>query len=262
MILSSDTAILGSQTNIGPGGSLTALNGAQLGNATTLDTTKVLTATGSATINANFINNGVVNGPTGSGQELTFTQAVKGAGSTTGNVEYAASYSPGNSTAAVLIQNLLLDPTSTLFMELARAQPGNDYDQLSISGLATFNGRLELTLLNGYIPPAGKSFDLFIGPTTGSFSQIDLPALGNGLQWNTSNLDTNGTISVTPEPSTLALFGAAAVALAGWAWRKRRRKRYADSRNDGTPLTLWFPSSGACAAALARRERSRRPRMW
>ena len=64
----------------------------------------------SATINANFVNNGVVNGPTGSGQELTFTQAVKGAGSTTGNIEYAASYSPGNSPAAVSVQNLLLIP--------------------------------------------------------------------------------------------------------------------------------------------------------
>ena len=78
VILSADTAILGSQTNIGPGGSLTALNGAQLGNPTSVDATKVLTATGNATINANFVNNGVVNGPTGSGQELTFTQAVKG----------------------------------------------------------------------------------------------------------------------------------------------------------------------------------------
>ena len=80
VILSTDTAILGSQTNIGPGGSLTTLNGAQLGNASTPDTTKVLTATGSATVNGNFFNNGVVNGPTASGQWLTFTQVVTGAG--------------------------------------------------------------------------------------------------------------------------------------------------------------------------------------
>ncbi len=112
VILSADTAILGSQTNLGDGGSLTALNGVQLGNPVSVDATKVLTATGNVQINANFVNNGLVNGPTGSGQELTFTQAVQGAGSTTGNIEYAASYRPGNSPDAVSVQNVLLDPTA------------------------------------------------------------------------------------------------------------------------------------------------------
>ena len=80
------------------------------------------------------MNNGVVNGPTGIGQELTFTQAVAGAGSTTGNVEYAGSYRPSNSPNAVNVQNVLLDSTSTLIMELAGTTPGSGYDQLDISG--------------------------------------------------------------------------------------------------------------------------------
>ena len=78
VILSADTAILGSQTNLGVGGSLTALNGLQLGNPSSVDATKVLTATGNAQINANFVNNGVVNGPTSIGQELTFTKPSPG----------------------------------------------------------------------------------------------------------------------------------------------------------------------------------------
>ena len=221
-IFSADTAILGSQTNLGAGGSLTALNGAQLGNPSSVDSTKILTATGSATINANFVNNGVVNGPIGSGQELTFTQAVQGAGNTTGNIEYAASYRVGNSPDAVSVQNVLLDSTSTLIMELGGDVPGTGYDQLDISGLATLNGTLDVELLNGFSPSLGESFTLFSGRTTGSFSQIGLPALSNGEQWNTSNLSTNGTISVTPEPSSLALLAAGgAIGLAGY---KRRRK--------------------------------------
>ncbi len=224
VIVSSDTAVLGTQTNLSAGGSLTTLNGAQLGNATTLDTTKVLTATGSATINGNFVNNGVVNGPTGSGQELTFTQAVKGAGSTTGNIEYAASYSPGNSPAALSVENVLLDSTSTLIMELDGPTPGSGYDQLDISGMATLNGTLDVNLLDGFSPSYGQSFDLLNGPTTGSFAQVGLPALNNGLQWNTSNLYTTGTVSVTPEPSTFALLGVGAVALVGYRWRSRRRQ--------------------------------------
>ena len=132
-IFSADTAILGGQTNLGAGGSLTVLNGAQLGNPASVDATKVVTATGAATINGNFINNGIVNGPTGGGQELTFTQFVKGAGSTTGNVEYQASYLPSNSPNAVSVQNVLLDSTSTLIMEIAGDVPGSGYDQLDIS---------------------------------------------------------------------------------------------------------------------------------
>ena len=65
---------------------------AGIGNTATPDASKVLTATGNATVNGNFVNNGVVNGPTGAGQLLTFTQFVDGAGTTTGNTEYAGGY--------------------------------------------------------------------------------------------------------------------------------------------------------------------------
>jgi autotransporter-associated beta strand protein len=222
VILSAGTAVLGSQTNIAAGGSLTAINGIQLGNPASVDATKVLNATGAATINGNFVNNGVVNGPTGGGQELTFTQFVKGAGSTSGNVEYQASYLPSNSPNAVSVQNVLLDSTSTLIMELAGDAPGSGYDQLDISGLATLNGTLDVALLNGFTPSVGDNFDIFDGSTTGSFTQIDLPALTGGLSWNTADLYSNGSISVVPEPSTIVLLAAGVVALLCCAVRRPR----------------------------------------
>ena len=58
---------------------------------------------------------------------------------------------------------MLLDPTSTLILELAGPQPGSGYDQLEISGLATLNGTLELSYLDGFSPSAGESFDFFNG---------------------------------------------------------------------------------------------------
>ena len=156
ILLSADTAILGSQTNIGAGGSLTALNGAQLGNPSSVDSTKVLTATGTATINANFVNNGVVNGPTGVGQELTFTQAVKGAGSTTGNVEYAASYQPRQQPGRRFGPERASRSYQHPDHGVGRDTPGSGYDQLDISGLATLNGTLDVDLLYGFSPAARR----------------------------------------------------------------------------------------------------------
>ena len=86
-------------------------------------------------------------------------------------------------------------------------------------------GDLDVVLLNGFQPQAGESFQLFDGELAGTFSQLTLPALSNGLQWNTSNLDTTGTINVTPEPSGLVLLGAGAIGLAGYGIRRRRKNR-------------------------------------
>jgi hypothetical protein len=220
-ICSADQAILGSQTNLSEGGSLTTLHGARLGNATSLDVTKILTATGNATVNGNFVNNGLVQGPNGSGQELTFTQFVKGAGSTTGNIEYAGSYSPGNSPAVITAENIEFDPTSTLILEIGGLTPGTQYDQLDISGKAILGGTLQIALINGFTPTAGESFHILNGAMTGTFANLNLAPLPAGLRWNTSALSSQGVISAVPEPSTLALLGVGAIGLLGYTLRRK-----------------------------------------
>ena len=227
VILSGDTAILGSQTNIAAGGSLLASNGVQLGNPTSVDASKILTATGNATISANFVNNGVVNGPTGSGQESTFTEFVKGAGSTTGNVEYQADYHVGNSPDAVSVQDILLDPTSTLIMEFDGDTPGSGYDQLDVSGLATLDdGTLDLTMLNNYALDPSQSYEIINGPTTGQFA--DVSGLPSGWQVSYS-ADSVSLVSPVPEPSTLALLAAGA-ACGLSRLRRRASKPTSDSK--------------------------------
>jgi hypothetical protein len=55
-------------------------------------------------------------------------------------------------------------------------------------------------------PGAGDLFNLFDwGSLSGAFDTVNLPALGGGLSWNTSQLYTNGTLLVVPEPNSAAL---------------------------------------------------------
>ena len=121
--------------------------------------------------------------------------------------------------------NAYLGNSTNTVMQLAGPVAGSQYDQITVTGQLVLAGDLNVVLLNGFQPQAGESFQLFEGDLSGSFSQLTLPALSNGLSWNTSNLDTNGTISVVPEPSTLALLGVGAFGLLAGAWRRRRAAR-------------------------------------
>jgi hypothetical protein len=198
VILSSDAAILGSQTTISDQGSLTTLNGARLGGATSIDATKILNATGNVAVNGDFINNGIVNGPSVDGQWLTFTQDVRGAGSTNGNVLYAGGYSPGNSPAVVTVQNIAFDSTSILNLEIGGTGIG-EFDQLSVSGLATLAGTLNLSLLNGYQLESGFTYPLISGNTQGQFDQVVGVPAGWFLVLSSTGL------TLVPEPSAFIL---------------------------------------------------------
>src|SRR5262249_48290540 len=60
-----------------------------------------------------------------------------------------------------------------------------------------FGGSLQVSLLNGFVPTRLNKFDLIDWSThAGTFSALQLPALGGSLAWNTSNLYQTGTLSV------------------------------------------------------------------
>ncbi len=66
----------------------------------------------------------------------------------------------------------------------------------------TLDGTVNVTLINGFAPSAGQSFQLIHAPATFSdtaFSvatDLVLPALAAGLAWDSSTFATNGLISV------------------------------------------------------------------
>ena len=168
------------------------LNGLQLGNATSRDASKILTATGPATVQGAFVNNGTVQGPVGPGQVLVLQDAVSGAGSFSGNVTFLGGYSPGNSPAAVTLESPTFVAANTLSLELGRIAS----DHLHFTGSATLGGTLVVTLLKEFTPVRGDRFELFSGPTTGAFDSISLPALPEGLAWDSSEVSTLGLLRI------------------------------------------------------------------
>lgn len=160
-----------------------------------------------------IVNQGVVAGPDSEGDEwMRLEGDVSGAGSYEGNIEFAGSFSPGNSPALILADgNLSFAEMHTLIMEIGGLVRGEEYDAFNITGVLTLGGNLTVSLISDFTPQAGQSFQIFnAGQLTGSFAttSFDFAVLGEGLYWDTSSLGTDGILSVAvvPEPSVYMLF--------------------------------------------------------
>lgn len=146
------------------------------------------------TIAKPLINNGHITGNSAA-QKITLPGYVKGVG-TFDNVSFTGTFSPGLSPTILSVGSIALSDSSTLVMELGGTAAGSGYDQIQSSGTLTFDGTLQIALINGFTPTAGQSFNLFDWLTTGgTFDTLALPTLA-GLAWNTSQLYTDGVLSL------------------------------------------------------------------
>jgi autotransporter-associated beta strand protein len=138
---------------------------------------------------------------TGAGASTVFFGDQSGAGSFTGTgtVYYIGDLRPGNSAAAVSYGGALaLGSTTTLAVELGGAAAGQ-YDQIQVAGALSLSGDLAVSLINGFAPTAGQSFNILDwGSLSGAFASLSLPALGGGVTWNVTQLYATGVISVAP----------------------------------------------------------------
>ena len=167
------------------------------------------------------------------GAQVIYFGAVDGAGSFTTQGagayhRFEAGYSPGNSAADVWLGETQL--ASLLTLELAGTAPGAHHDRISFTGGLQLDpgASLQVLLLDGFAPQLGDSFDLFVfaAAPVGSFDSLRLPALADGLRWDTSALYTAGDlrVAVVPEPAAWWLMAGG---LAMLLWR-RRQQRAAD----------------------------------
>lgn len=157
--------------------------------------------------------------------------SLTGSGAFTGalTVDAGGVLSPGNSAGLMTIGSGSVF-NGTVIVQIGGLLRGIDFDAIDGDGDGeiTFGGTLAVSLINGFNPVSGDSFDLFDFTTAvATFDTLNLPTLSSGLFWDTGDLYTSGTLTVAgtavPEPSTVALiFGLCALA-AGFFWRRRAR---------------------------------------
>lgn len=142
----------------------------------------------------------------------------------------------GDAGASVLQLNTItsLEEGSTFEMSIFGALSSDRIELTDQAFVVSTNVNLKL-VLEGYSPSAGDGWSLLFGNTasylTGtnaanmSLVTLDAPALGGGLSWDMSKFDeANGwRVEVVPEPSSMALLGAAFLGLATYVARRKNR---------------------------------------
>lgn len=217
LVLSSEQARLRGRTSFSGDGRLASLSGLELMPSATL------TTTGDATVDGDFTNNGTINASAVDGEWLTFVDDVNGAGAFSGNIRFSDGFSPGNSPAAVQLDNLALDGTSNLAIEIGGAMPGTEYDQLLVAGDLELNGLLTLSMINNFAPAPGQAFTIIDvgGERHGEFAGLpEGAAVGNFggrdlfVTYQAGDGNDVALFTAVPEPAALLLMLGVATAMA------------------------------------------------
>jgi hypothetical protein len=206
-------------------GGLTNNANVQLTTGTTLVNGNVTGTSGSSTIlsgsgSATFYGNvDIQSGATlrvSNGSVATFFATVNeetgSIFSGTGNSNYEGELIVGDAPGFGLnAGSVTFGSTNTYLEEIGGLAAGSatGYSQYEVAGHLTFGGTLQVQLWAGFTGAAGESFQLFDlaagGGSSGQFSSINFSGapLAPGLVWDTSQLYTNGTISIDHAPVPL-----------------------------------------------------------
>lgn len=212
---------------------ITLSNGAEFKNIGTFNanatttmtggTTEVFTNNGSftkntadttTTMNIPFTNNGTVQVTAG---ELVFMLAggtydpgetlnlgsgevLAGSGTLAANLVNSGTVSPGASPGVITVEgDYTQSPDGVLEIQLGGTTPGTGHDQLVVTGAATLNGILNVSLIYGFEPQVGDSFIILpYGTRSGEFSTLNLP---EEYQWDFDYTSSGVILTVLEERS-------------------------------------------------------------
>jgi autotransporter-associated beta strand protein len=133
-------------------------------------------------------------------------------------IEAGASLSPGASPGLLILSDALTLQGVAL-MEIGGQIAGSGYDAVTVAGLLTYGGDLDIVSYNSYDLAQAASYVLFGlgGGETGTFSSVTVGALalaGNNGVWSSESngitytfTESTGTLVVIPEPGAALLGG-------------------------------------------------------
>ncbi len=144
----------------------------------------------------------ILNGGQLDGTIVVNAGLLSGTGTISGNVTNSGQVDPGGVGVAgsITINGTYIQTTTgVLNFDLGGTTAGTGYDQLVVSGAAALAGQFNFSLINGFAPALGNSFQvLTYVSSSGDFSYGDLD-LGNRLMLGHVLNSTNLTLTVQPD---------------------------------------------------------------
>ncbi len=169
----------------------------------------------------------------------------------------AGTLSPGTLSAGrfILESNFVQSRSGMLDIELSGLSAGDEYDVLEVSGEAILNGTLDVTLLDGFEPELGDTFDILLATLiSGEFDETLLPVFaGQTFDVLYATDFVRLTTRPVPLPGAMWLFGPALLGLFGLGFPTRRLGISKKSRGCSMRTLGKFTALGiaACLAASA-----------
>jgi len=147
--------------------------------------------------------------------------SLGGIGTVIGNLNNSGEVSPGTSPGTLKVQgNFSQSLDGLLTLEIGATAA----DLLQVTGNATLGGTLHLSLLGGFTPSYGTTYDLLTASKlSGEFDTLELPDLGPGRAWQFNYGPDRFSVTAVPEPSTMVLAALGAMACAAVARRRRTK---------------------------------------
>jgi hypothetical protein len=163
------------------------------------------------------------------GQPLVIpaSKSVGGSGTITGDVTNHGAVAPGNSPGVLNVSgNYTQASDASLVMEIAGTS-SDKFDQLSITGSASLDGELDISLLDGFVPASGDQFHILSAASlTGIFGNAPggIDVVGAAGHFDVVYSPTGVTLTnfqAVPEPAAGV---SMLLALGGAALRRWRRR--------------------------------------